>query len=79
MVGRPDESRGEVPVAFVIAAEGQQASESEVRNHLRESGMPPFKIPKQVIVVDDLPRSPTGKVLKRKLVERLTESEPAPA
>lgn len=71
VVGRPDESRGEVPVAFVIAVEGMEVGEAAVKAHLREMGLPPFKIPKEVRIVEELPRSPTGKVLKRQLVEQL--------
>ena len=80
VVGRPDESRGEVPVAFVIAAEGKQADEDTIKAFLRdEKNLPNFKVPREVRVVSDLPRSPTGKVLKRELAKQLQEPEPAEA
>ena len=60
-----------VVVAFVVAKEGQTPKADELREFSRSQGLAQWKIPREVIVVDDLPRSPTGKVLKRQLVERL--------
>ena len=79
VIGRADESRGEVPVAFVIAAEGCAVSEEQVKAFLRDRNLANFKVPREVRVVEDLPRSPTGKVLKRELAARLQEPEPAGA
>lgn len=70
VVGASDPSRGEVPVAFVILKEGASATETELREFAR-SGLAGFKCPRKVTIVDDLPRGPTGKVLKRKLREQL--------
>ena len=77
IVGKPDESRGEAVVAFVIKAAPQgdddgEVTDQHVKDFLRDKGLPGFKIPKDVRFVDDLPRSPTGKVLKRELREQLT-------
>ena len=71
VVGRKDESRGEAVVAFVVAKEGQTVAIESVRDFLREHGMVNWKIPKEVHVEKELPRSPTGKVLKRDLAARL--------
>lgn len=73
VIGRPDSSRGEAVVAFVIAKAEMQIRPEQVREHCREVGLPNWKIPKEVYVVDDLPRSPTGKVLKRVLKEKLNQ------
>lgn len=70
VVGRKDPSRGEVPVAFVTLKEGQTATPDALRNFARDQNLPNFKIPKDVIVVPELPHSPTGKVLKRLLAEK---------
>lgn len=70
VIGVPDESRGEVPVAFVIPRHGANVSEQELRNHAKRS-LAGFKVPKQVHIREDLPQSPTGKVLKRRLRELL--------
>ena len=75
VVGRPDESRGEVPVAFVILSEGAEVTADQIREHCRDAGLPNFKVPKDVIFADDLPRSPTGKVLKRELRDRLAKDD----
>lgn len=75
VVGRPDASRGEVPVAFVTVAEGETVTPEAVKAHCRSAGLNNYKVPRDVIIVDDLPLSPTGKVLKRELVARLGQGE----
>lgn len=66
VIGHPDEKWGEVPVAFVVLRPGMAATPDELiahcRNHLAK-----FKVPKDVTLVDELPRNPSGKVLKREL------------
>ncbi len=71
VVGKKDPSRGEVAVAFVIAKEGQTIKPDGLRDFCREQGLIQWKIPREVHAVTELPRSPTGKVLKRVLVEKL--------
>ena len=71
VLGKKDASRGEVVVAFVIPREGQSVKPDELRETCRAQGLAPFKIPREIIFVHDLPRSPTGKVLKRVLAEQL--------
>jgi long-chain acyl-CoA synthetase len=71
VVGKRDPSRGEVVVAFVIPREGQEAKPDELRDFARQQGLAQWKVPREIQVVADLPRSPTGKVLKRVLVEQL--------
>jgi long-chain acyl-CoA synthetase len=66
VIGVKDEVRGEVPKAFVIIREGMNADEKELRHFCRES-LANYKVPKYFELVADLPRSPTGKVLKRML------------
>ncbi|MCB9851222.1 MAG: AMP-binding protein [Phycisphaerales bacterium] len=70
VVGAPDESRGEVPIAFVVPMEGAELSEVELRTLAREH-LAGYKVPRQIRITTDLPRSPIGKVLKRKLRETL--------
>lgn len=70
VIGVPDASRGEAPVAFVTCRDGMQVTESELRQFARKS-LAGYKVPRQVIVREDLPTSPTGKVMKRKLHELL--------
>jgi long-chain acyl-CoA synthetase len=71
VVGKKDPSRGEVVVAFLIPKEGQTITGEQVREFCREKGLPQWKIPREVFIETDLPRSPTGKVLKRLLSEKV--------
>jgi long-chain acyl-CoA synthetase len=66
VIGVKDEVRGEVPKAFVIPREGMSLDEKELRSFCREN-LANYKVPKYFEVVADLPRTPTGKVLKRML------------
>lgn len=70
VIGKQDASRGEVVVAFVTLREGAAATETDLREHCRER-LAGYKVPRQVIIAADLPRGPTGKILKRKLKENL--------
>jgi acyl-CoA synthetase (AMP-forming)/AMP-acid ligase II len=62
----PDARRGERPVAFVIAAEGQVIEEKALLQFVR-SKLADYKVPKRVIFVAALPRNATGKILKTEL------------
>jgi 2-furoate---CoA ligase len=42
-----------------------------VRKHCRDAGLPNWKTPRDVMIVPELPKSPTGKVLKRELAAKL--------
>ena len=66
VVGKQDGMRGEVPVAFVEIEEGVEFDESALRNHCREA-LAQFKVPKEIHVLDELPRNPTGKIMRRAL------------
>ena len=75
VVGKKDPGRGEIVVAFVIAREGQEIKPDELRDFCREQGLPQWKIPREISLESDLPRSPTGKVLKRVLAERVNQAQ----
>jgi len=66
VIGIPDESRGEVPKAFVVLREGAAASAADLSAYLRDR-LPRFKIPAAWEFRAELPHSTTGKVLKREL------------
>ena len=63
VIGRNDDLRGEVPVAFVALKEGQMLTELEMRQFLRDK-LASYKIPKELVILDALPRNPTGKIYK---------------
>jgi acyl-CoA synthetase (AMP-forming)/AMP-acid ligase II len=69
VVGRPDEQWGEVPVAFVVMKPAATATPESLVEHCRQH-LARFKIPKQVVLIDVMPRNPSGKVLKRELRSR---------
>ena len=66
VIGKSDGLRGEVPIAFVELVEAEDFDEQSVRNWCRES-LAQFKVPREVRVMDALPRNPTGKILRRAL------------
>ncbi len=66
VIGKFDGMRGEVPIAFVELTEGATFDEAALRNWCRQR-LAQFKVPREVRVVDALPRSPTGKILRRQL------------
>ena len=66
VVGFPEEVLGEQVVAFVVSASA--VDDREVKLHC-ERHLASYKVPKQVIAVDELPRNPAGKVLKTQLRE----------
>jgi fatty-acyl-CoA synthase len=70
VVGRPDQKWGEVPVAFVVLKPGTTTTPEALEEHCR-SQLARFKAPKAIVVIDALPRNPSGKVLKRELRTRL--------
>ncbi|NMH97187.1 long-chain-fatty-acid--CoA ligase [Pseudonocardia acidicola] len=66
VIGVPDERWGEAPKAIVVAAPGQTVDPDTLLAYCREN-LASFKCPKSVEVLDELPRNPTGKVLKKDL------------
>jgi long-chain acyl-CoA synthetase len=66
VIGVPDARRGEQPVAFVAAAEGQALDEKALLQFIR-SKLADYKAPKQIIILPALPKNATGKILKTEL------------
>ncbi len=73
VVGRPDARWGEVPVAYVVVRSDTTATPDDLVEHCRGQ-LAKFKVPKQVMFVDALPRNPSGKVLKRELRDQEGQS-----
>jgi fatty-acyl-CoA synthase len=67
-VGVPDEKFGQRLKVFVVRREGAELTEDEVMAYVRDN-LARYKIPREVVFLDELPRNPTGKVLKRELLK----------
>jgi acyl-CoA synthetase (AMP-forming)/AMP-acid ligase II len=68
VVARPDDRWGEVPVAYVVVR-SETTTPEQLVEHCRGQ-LARFKVPKDVVLIDALPRNPSGKVLKRELRDR---------
>jgi acyl-CoA synthetase (AMP-forming)/AMP-acid ligase II len=66
VIGQPDPSRGEVPLAFVELVEDEAFDPTSIRSHCRET-LAQFKVPKEIRRLEALPRNPTGKIMRRAL------------
>ena len=65
---------GELIVAAVVSRTGQQISKDQLIQFSR-ARLAHYKCPKEIVVVDELPRSATGKVLRRELRVRFKRPE----
>lgn len=68
-VGVDDEQFGQRLSVFLVLRDGAELSEEDVRQYVREN-LARYKVPRAVTFLAELPRNPTGKVLKRELAER---------
>ncbi|MCV7278454.1 long-chain-fatty-acid--CoA ligase [Mycolicibacterium flavescens] len=68
VIGVPDATWGEAVTAVVVPAEGRSPTAGELIDYARQR-LAGFKLPKSVVFTETLPRTPSGKVLKRALRE----------
>jgi long-chain acyl-CoA synthetase len=66
VVGRPDDRLGEEVLAYVALKPGETAEPEEIVAHCRER-LAAYKYPREVRLLAELPKGPTGKILKREL------------
>ncbi|WP_435198424.1 class I adenylate-forming enzyme family protein [Janibacter sp. GS2] len=66
VVGVPDEKRGETVKAYVSLHEGQRVDPDEIIAHCKER-MSAYKYPRQLEIIEELPKTVTGKILRREL------------
>jgi fatty-acyl-CoA synthase len=69
VIGVDDEEFGKRLAAFIVLRPGQTLTEDEVKEFVK-GNLARYKIPRDIEFVSELPRTPTGKVLKRALRER---------
>jgi fatty-acyl-CoA synthase len=67
-VGVDDEEFGKRLKAFVVLNDGAEGSEDELKDWVKQN-LARYKVPREIVFLDELPRNSTGKVLKRELVE----------
>jgi long-chain acyl-CoA synthetase len=63
-VGIPDDYRGETLKAFIVPKPGETITEEEIKAYCREK-LAPYKVPKMFEFRPEVPRTPTGKALRR--------------
>ncbi|MFL5844986.1 MAG: long-chain-fatty-acid--CoA ligase [Solirubrobacteraceae bacterium] len=66
VLGVPDDSLGEEVGAAIALKDGQSVTEEELREHAKEH-VASYKYPRKIWFVDELPKGPTGKILKREI------------
>jgi acyl-CoA synthetase (AMP-forming)/AMP-acid ligase II len=66
VIGVDDEEFGQRLKAFLVVVEGWELSEDEVKAHVK-ANLARYKVPREVVFVESLPRNATGKILKREL------------
>ncbi len=69
VIGRPDPRKGEQPVAYVAADDGQHIDTHALQAYLKDH-LADYKVPRHVVQVPLLPRNATGKILKTELRKR---------
>ncbi|MEN6411639.1 MAG: long-chain-fatty-acid--CoA ligase [Veillonellales bacterium] len=69
VIGVPDKLRGDYARACVVPEEGQTLDTKKLRNYLKEN-LAAYKIPKEIVICNSLPKNATGKILKRVLREQ---------
>ena len=73
VIGIIDEKSGEVPIVYIELEEGKENfDEAGLKKYMREH-LANYKIPKQIHMIEELPKNATGKVLKRALKEKLQD------
>ena len=73
VIGVEDEKFGQRLKAFVVPSGGKKPSEDELKGYIKEN-LARYKVPREIVFMDELPRNATGKVLKRELAEDEEES-----
>jgi long-chain acyl-CoA synthetase len=66
VIGVPDEKMGEEVGAAIVLKDGEDLSESDLRDYVKGE-VAGYKYPRKVWFLDELPKGPTGKILKREI------------
>ncbi|MBN2038578.1 MAG: acyl--CoA ligase [Spirochaetes bacterium] len=74
VVGLPDKEWGERVTAFIKLKPGKELDKDSIKSYLKTK-LAPFKVPKEYIVVDELPKTPAGKILKREIKKQYLDGK----
>jgi len=66
VIGVPDEAFGQRLLAYVVLRPGARTSTQHLRTHVRDQ-LANYKVPREIVVVDELPRNASGKIMKKQL------------
>jgi fatty-acyl-CoA synthase len=69
VIGVDDEQFGQRLAAFVVLNDGASATPDQMKQHVREN-LANYKVPRDITILDELPRSSTGKIVRRELQDR---------
>ncbi len=76
VIGVPDKIKGEVPIVFIVI--GKKKTQKEVENEIvgrLKEGIGPIALPSKVYIVDDLPKTRSGKIMRRIMKKLFTNEE----
>jgi acyl-CoA synthetase (AMP-forming)/AMP-acid ligase II/uncharacterized membrane protein len=76
-VGVEDKDFGQRLRAFVVLERGKEVSEDDLKTYVRKN-LARYKVPREIVFIDELPRNATGKVLKRELKELESAPQSSP-
>jgi long-chain acyl-CoA synthetase len=68
VIGMPDKKRGEIVRAFVVVKEGMKLNKKDLIIFLK-TNLASYKLPREIMEIDSLPKNATGKILKKELRE----------
>jgi acyl-CoA synthetase (AMP-forming)/AMP-acid ligase II len=71
VLGIDDEQYGQRLAAFVVLSPGASVTAESLKQHVRDN-LANYKVPREIVVLDELPRSSTGKIARRDLLARLS-------
>jgi fatty-acyl-CoA synthase len=77
VLGVDDVQYGQRLVAFVVLSDGASATPDDLKAHVRQN-LANYKVPRTITVLDELPRSNTGKIVRRELQELVEPNEGTP-
>lgn len=75
VIGKPDEIAGELALAFIVKDESSELTEADIKQFVAERASQAKRLHGGVIFVDEIPKNPSGKILRRELRELLKKHE----